>query len=59
MFLMGQASGTAMNPMSWPMPAIMARFGSWNAMFMSQAFIVDTQQIRAPRTRQVLLNQLV
>lgn len=44
MFLMGQSSGTAMNPMSWPMPAIMTHFGAWNAMFMSQAYIVDTQQ---------------
>ena len=44
MFLMGQSSGTATNPLSWPMPAIMSRFGSWHAMFMGQAFIVDTQQ---------------
>jgi hypothetical protein len=26
------------------MPAIMKRFGSWHAMFMGQAFLVDTQQ---------------
>lgn len=44
MFLMGQSSGTAMNPLGWPMPAIMTHFGSWHAMFMGQAFIVDTQQ---------------
>jgi hypothetical protein len=44
MFLMGQSSGTAMNPLGWPMPAIMARLGSWHAMFMGQAFIVETQQ---------------
>ena len=43
-FLMGQASGTSMNPQSWPMPMIMTKFGSWHTMFMANAFIVDTQQ---------------
>jgi len=38
------ASGTAVNPESWPMPMIMTHFGSWNTMFMGEAFLVDTQQ---------------
>jgi hypothetical protein len=44
MFLMDLSSGTAMNPPAWPMPMVMKSLGSWNAMFMGQAFIVDTQQ---------------
>ena len=44
MYLMNMASGTSMNPQSWPMPMLMPRVGSWNLMFMGQAFIVDTQQ---------------
>jgi hypothetical protein len=44
MFLMNAASGTSMNPRSWPMPMLMRRAGSWNLMFMSQAFLVGTQQ---------------
>jgi hypothetical protein len=44
MFLMDLSSGTAMNPPAWPMPMLMKSLGSWNAMFMGQAFIVDTQQ---------------
>src|SRR5436309_3469782 len=44
MHLMNMASGTSMNPQSWPMPMLMPRLGSWNLMFMGQAFIVDTQQ---------------
>src|SRR5437762_6803854 len=43
-FLMGQASGTSMNPQSWPMPMLMTKFGSWHTMFMANGFIVDTQQ---------------
>jgi hypothetical protein len=42
--LMNQASGTALNPLSWPMPMFMRPAGSWNLMFMGEAFIVDTQQ---------------
>ena len=42
MFLMKMASGTSMNPQSWPMPMFMPRVGSWNLMFMGQAFIVET-----------------
>jgi hypothetical protein len=38
------SSGTSLNPDSWPMPMIMTHFGSWNAMFMGDAFLVDTQQ---------------
>jgi hypothetical protein len=44
MFLMNMASGTSMNPQSWAMPMVMKNFGSWQGMFMAQAFIVDTQQ---------------
>src|SRR6185295_10593683 len=44
MFLMDHASGTSMNPKSWPMPMVMTKLGSWHAMFMANAFIVDTQQ---------------
>lgn len=44
MFLMNLSSGTSMNPLGWPMPMVMRPFGSWNTMFMGQAFVVDTQQ---------------
>lgn len=44
MYLMGMASGTSVNPKAWPMPMLMPRAGSWNLMFMGQAFVVDTQQ---------------
>jgi hypothetical protein len=44
MYLMNMASGTSMNPDSWPMPMLMRGTGSWNLMFMGQAFLVDTQQ---------------
>lgn len=44
MYLMSMASGTSMNPLSWPMPMLMRRSGSWNLMLMGQAFIVDIQQ---------------
>ena len=44
MFLMDLSSGTAMNPKAWPMPMVTESFGSWNAMFMGEAFLVDTQQ---------------
>jgi hypothetical protein len=43
-FLMGQASGTSMNPQSWPMPMLMLHPDAWSLMFMGQAFLVDTQQ---------------
>ena len=43
-YLMNMATGTSMNPQSWPMPKLMPRLGSWNLMLMGQAFIVDTQQ---------------
>lgn len=48
MFLMDLSSGTSTNPAGWPMPMVMRPFGSWNTMFMGQAFLVDTQQ-SAPR----------
>ena len=44
MSLMNLASGTSVNPASWPMPMIMMHFGNWNTMFMGTAFLVDTQQ---------------
>jgi hypothetical protein len=50
MYLMNMASGTSVNPQSWTMPMLMPRLGSWNLMFMSQAFFVDTQQ-SGPRGR--------
>ncbi len=44
MFLVNLSSGTAMNPESWPMPMLMKPLGSWNTMYMAQAFVTDTQQ---------------
>jgi hypothetical protein len=44
MDLMNLATGTSVNPESWPMPMILTHFGSWNAMFMGDGFLVDTQQ---------------
>jgi hypothetical protein len=45
MYLMNLSSGTAGNPLSWPMPMIMTSPGSgWTAMFMGSGFLVDTQQ---------------
>ncbi len=44
MDLMTVASGTSVNPDSWPMPMVMTHFGSWNTMFMGEGFLVDTQQ---------------
>jgi len=43
-FLMSLSSGTSANPASWPMPMLMKDLGSWKAMLMGQAFLVDTQQ---------------
>lgn len=43
-FLMNLSSGSAVNPAAWPMPMVMKPFGSWNAMFMAQGFLVETQQ---------------
>jgi len=43
-YLMNQASGTSMNPQSWPMPMLMLNPDAWSLMFMGQAFIVDTQE---------------
>lgn len=44
MSLMDQASGTSMNPKSWPMPMRMIELGRWHTMFMANAFMVETQQ---------------
>src|SRR5258708_16970796 len=43
-FLMGLASGTSMNPQSWPMPMLMLNQANWSLMFMGQGFLVDTQE---------------
>jgi hypothetical protein len=43
-FFMGESSGTAVQPAAWPMPMVMTPVGSWNLMWMGQAFLVDTQQ---------------
>jgi hypothetical protein len=44
MYLMNMASGTSMNPDLWAMPMVMTHLGSWQTMFMGQAYLVDTQQ---------------
>ena len=44
MSLMNLATGTSVNPAAWQMPMLMAHLGSWNTMFMGQAYTVDTQQ---------------
>ena len=44
MDLMNMASGTSVNPDSWPMPMIVTHLGSWNTMFMGDGFLLDTQQ---------------
>jgi hypothetical protein len=43
-YLMNLASGTSMNPQSWPMPMAMRQAGPWHLMFMGQAFVGTTQQ---------------
>jgi hypothetical protein len=43
-FLMGESSGTAFQPSTWPMPMLMTEAGHWHLMWMGQAFVVDTQQ---------------
>lgn len=44
MDLMNLMSGTSVNPASWPMPMLMTHLGHWNAMFMGEGFLVETQQ---------------
>jgi hypothetical protein len=44
MDLMNVASGTSVNPASWPMPMLMTHLAHWNTMFMGEGFLVDTQQ---------------
>src|SRR5258708_3537482 len=53
MYLMNVASGTSVNPASWPMPMVTTRVGTWNAMFMGEAYLADTQQ-SGPRGRDKL-----
>ena len=53
MYFMNMASGTSVNPTSWPMPMLMKRAGSWDLMFMGDLFLVDTQQ-SGPRGRDKL-----
>ncbi len=44
MFQMNLASGTSVNPASASPPMLMRHYGNWNAMFMGEAFLADTQQ---------------
>ena len=53
MYLVTLASGTGMNPRSWPMPMLMPKLGSWNFMVMGQGYLVNTQQ-SGPRGRDKL-----
>lgn len=43
-YLLSLGSGTSVNPASWAMPMVMQPAGSWNLMWMGQAFVVATQQ---------------
>ena len=43
-FLMRESSGTGFQPSAWPMPMLMTRAGSWNLMWMGQAYVVATQE---------------
>jgi hypothetical protein len=43
-FFMEESSGTAVQPSAWAMPMVMNSVGSWDLMWMGQAFLVDTQQ---------------
>lgn len=43
-YLMRMASGTGQNPLSWPMPMLMPKIGSWDLMVMGQGFVNGTQQ---------------
>jgi hypothetical protein len=43
-FLLGQSSGTAIQPRAWPMPMLMNSVGDWRLMWMGQAFFGGTQQ---------------
>src|SRR5947208_1726640 len=44
MFLMGESSGTALQPSAWPMPMVMTGIDQWQLMWMGEAYLVDTQQ---------------
>jgi hypothetical protein len=44
MLLMGNMSGTAVNPDAWDMPMVSKAVGSWRTMYMGQGFLVDTQE---------------
>lgn len=59
MFLMNLASGTSVNPASWPMPMIMTHFGNWNAAFMGVGFLSDIQQSGPRGGDKTLFDQLV
>ena len=43
-YFMAESSGTAVQPVAWPMPMVMTQAGSWELMWMGQAFVVSTQQ---------------
>ena len=55
MYLMSLASGTSMNPRSWPMPMLMPRTARGPDV-MGQAFLVETQQ--GPRGGDKFYSQL-
>src|ERR1039458_3217194 len=42
-FLMNESSGTGFQPSAWPMPMLMTSAGTWQIMWMAQAFVVDTR----------------
>ena len=52
-FLLRQSSGTAFQPLAWPMPMLMTQAGDWHLMWMGQGFLVGTQQ-SGPRGRDKL-----
>lgn len=43
-FLMRQSSGTAFQPLAWPMPMLITRAGDWHLLWMGQGFVLNTQQ---------------
>ncbi|MFN7995818.1 MAG: hypothetical protein U0Q18_19560 [Bryobacteraceae bacterium] len=43
-YLMNLASGTAVNPVSWPMPMWMLHPGKWSVLLMANGFVTDTQE---------------
>lgn len=44
LYLLNLSSGTSANAAAWPMPMVTLHPGSWEAMFMGNGFLADTQQ---------------